>query len=99
MQVERRQANSSSSPELITAEEYTPGSDDPDALKERDSPPIVQFPITPRALQVLIEKITEDQKRSKVYSFLAHPLLLVLIGSLAGATITYLYTIKQQEVT
>ncbi len=57
------------------------------------------YTITASALQILINKIADGNKRSKFSSFFAHPLILVLVGSLAGGAITYFYTNRQQEIT
>jgi hypothetical protein len=72
---------------------------DSEAIKEKRVQPSPLYTIIDRALQILVDRVAEENKRSKVSSFFAHPLILVLVGSLAGGAITYIYTNRQQEIT
>ena len=72
---------------------------DSEAIKEKHLQPSPPYTITDRVLQLLVDKVVEKDKRSKIYSFLAHPLIVVLVGSLGGTAITYIYTNRQQEIT
>lgn len=68
----------------------------------RDAPalaPSNPYVITEEGVRVLIDKLAAPTpKRSRLYFFLAHPLVLVLAGSIAGAALTYYYTNKQKDL-
>jgi hypothetical protein len=72
---------------------------DSEVMKEKHPRPSPSYTLTDRALQILIDRIAEEHKRSKVYSSLVYPLILVVVGSLGGTAITYIYTNRQQEIT
>jgi hypothetical protein len=61
----------------------------------------VTISITEIALQKLIDALPKAPKHSK-FSFLAHPLIVVLVGSLAGtlvgSALTYIYTNRTQAI-
>jgi hypothetical protein len=61
----------------------------------------VSYLITEAALQTLIAKICEASRPSRLYTHLAHPLLVVVAGgaiaAIIGAVFTHYYTLKQKE--
>ena len=100
MRVEGQPDDSSPSRQAdLAAQDAADRLTDSEVIKEKHLQPPSSYTITDRALQILVDRVVEKNKRSKVYSFFAHPLIVVLAGSLAGAAITYLYTNRQQEIT
>ncbi len=63
--------------------------------------PDVSAVITDELLK-LIRKLTEDKPKPKIQRFLTHPLVIVVISFLlsvpVGGLLTYIYTLKQQEL-
>jgi hypothetical protein len=61
-----------------------------------------QYTITEEALVILITKVCQASKPSKVYRYLAHPLVVVVIGgiiaAIIGGIVTSHYTSRQKDI-